>query len=99
MSITLERYELLNLIEDCMEVAIKRYRVEIGEIPAMITLAEAYRRYTQRKVDMWIKLELIIPIKRGSSRNSKVEVDYMKCEILNKETQHSYLTILNKSKG
>ncbi len=92
MSITLEIYELRNLIADCMEIAIKRYQVEKGETPSMITLSEAYRRYTQRKVDSWIRTGELLAVKRGESRNSKVEVSLIQCEILNKEGQHSYLT-------
>ena len=72
MEVTLQVYELRNLIADCMEVAIKRYQVEKGETPSMITLSEAYRRYTQRKVDAWIRSGQLLTVKRGESRNSKV---------------------------
>jgi len=78
-------HQFLNFLEDAMEVGATRALIKAGLEKPNITLAEAYRIYKRRKVDGWIRKKLIIKIKNGD-KNSRVELDRAKCELLNKET-------------
>jgi hypothetical protein len=91
------KHELLNLLEDIAELGATKALIKTGQTRSTITLSEAYRRYSTRKVDGWIKEGKIEKIKNGP-KNSKVELDLMRCEILNKETlTHRFETLLNDS--
>lgn len=90
MSITLELYQLRNFWKDASEIGATTALIKAGLVQANITQAEAWRRFKRHKVEKWVKLELVEPIKNGKT----VEFDLATLEILNKESQHSYLKII-----
>lgn len=92
MSINLELYQLKKFWEDASEIGATRALIKAGLVQANITQAEAWRRFKRHKVERWVRLNLIEPIKNGKT----VEFELVALEILNKETQHSYLTIINR---
>ena len=63
----MEQNELRQLLVSAAELGAKTALREAGLNKSQISKAEAYRRYSRKRVDMWIKNNDVIPIKKGAS--------------------------------
>lgn len=59
--------ELRQLLVTAAELGAKTALREAGLNKSQISKAEAYRRYSRKRVDMWIKNNDVVPIKKGTS--------------------------------
>ena len=64
--ITLDEGQLRQIIYTAAEQAAKHTLVRAGMEKTEITKNEAYRRFSRRKVDGWIKGAKLVPVKRGT---------------------------------
>lgn len=67
MNYLLEEGQLRQIIKTAAEQGAKHILVLAGLEKTEITKTEAYRRFSRRKVDNWIKEGDIIPTKRGKT--------------------------------
>lgn len=83
MEITLQKFELANLLRDASELAVKQYRIERGEEKPFISQSEAYRLFGEGVVKRWVK-EGLIKRKKDGNNTSTVRYDRLELEILAK---------------
>lgn len=81
MSVTLEEYQLQNLLTTASTLAVKRVLLELGLVKTFLSKTEAYKLYGRGTVERWISEGLIKPHKDGSD-SSKVRLERMRLEAL-----------------
>ncbi len=74
-------FELMNLLRDTAELAVKQYRIEKGEESSFISQREAYRLFGTGVVKRWVQ-EGLIKRKKDGSATSTVRYDRMELELL-----------------
>lgn len=74
----IEIIELRNMFLTAASLGSKNTLIALGLDKTEISKAEAYRQYSRRTVDQWIKQALIRPIKRGT----KVRLNALELEML-----------------
>lgn len=65
--VQIEIGQLRQLMIAANELGANRVLVELGMVKKEIKKAEAYRRYSRRTVDGWIRDGRLVPVKRGRS--------------------------------
>lgn len=83
MEITLQKYELANMLRDASEIAVQRYRIERGEERPFVSQREAYRLFGEGTVKRWVQ-EGLIKRKKDGNKTSTVRYDRLELEILSK---------------
>ncbi len=63
MLITLDTYQLQQMLNTAAELGASNVLVELGLNKTKITKAEAYRRYTRRLIDKWVRECKVTPVK------------------------------------
>jgi len=76
MTITLELYELKNLIMEMSELGVLNYTKTIEPKSDLISQQQAFERFGRRKVQRWIDNSLINHVRNGSEKNSKKNYSY-----------------------
>ena len=71
--IQLEEFQLRKIIECSAEVAVKSALCKLGLEKTQISKAEAYRRYSRRRIDRWVREGKITPVKSKGSVLFNVE--------------------------
>lgn len=82
-TITLELFELKNLLQDANELGAKTVLIEFGKIPPFVSQSEAYRLFGEGRVKRWVK-EGLIKRKKDGNNTSTVRYDRLELEILAK---------------
>ena len=83
MKLELEECQLRQMIFTAAEQGAKHALVGAGIDKTEINKAEAYRRYSRRSVDGWIKTGKITPIKRGTT----IKLNVLELDVLAKTNQ------------
>jgi hypothetical protein len=65
--VQLHENQLRQMLSTAAEMGAKEALREAGLDKTQVSKAEAYRRYSRKRVDGWIKNEKIIPVKIGNS--------------------------------
>lgn len=78
-TITLERIELVNLLSEAAALGAKKVLVETLQLKPYISKSEAYKKYSRRLVERWLKEGLIKQIKDGDSNHS-IRLDRLELE-------------------
>ncbi len=73
MTITLDQQQLLQMLTSAAQMGAASALVKLGINKTKITKAEAYRRYTRRLVDYWVREKKIKPVKIQGSTLLDVE--------------------------
>lgn len=81
--ITLSEYQLAELLTTANRLGAMKFAAETGLLKKAVTRAEAYRMYSRRLVDGWIRDSKIKPAKI----NNLVLLDAVELEILSKTNQ------------
>jgi len=68
----IKKNELFHLLTTVAELGAKNALIAAGIDKTEINLAEAYRRFSRKNVDAWIKGQYITPVKRGASTKIKL---------------------------
>jgi len=63
----IHEFQLRQMLSSAANLGAKNALREMGVDKTQISKAEAYRRYSRRRIDRWIKEGKIIPIKSKSS--------------------------------
>lgn len=91
MSITLEIYELRDLLRDANELGAVQALVSAGIVPEFISQRESYRLYGKGVVDRWVKEGLI---RRHKDGNNTSKIRYSKIELETLAKSNNRLTYL-----
>ena len=67
MTLTLDTYQLQVMLNAAAEMGAKKALVVAGLEKTQVSKAEAYRRYTRRRVDRWVKEHKVTLIKDNGS--------------------------------
>ena len=78
MKITLEEYQLSELLKTAARLGANKLAVDLGLVKTKISKSEAYRRYSKWMVDRWIREGKIKQVKNGG----KVLLDVQQLEEL-----------------
>jgi len=81
MSITLDKYQLMDIISGAVQLGVETAMVQSGLLKPYLTQTAAYKTYGRGRVDTWIKEGRITAHKSGA-RNSKVELDRLALQAL-----------------
>jgi len=81
MSITLDKYQLMDIISGAVQIGVETTLVQTGLLKPYLTLTTAYNMYGRKTVDKWIKEGRITAHKSGD-RNSKVQLDRLVLQAL-----------------
>ena len=65
--IKLQENELIKLLSTAAEMGANTALRDSGLSKPQITKADAYRRYSRKRVDKWIEDRLVLPVHFGSS--------------------------------
>lgn len=65
--IRLQEDQLRQMLSTAAEIGAKKALREAGLDKTHITKAEAYRRFSRKRIDGWISRGIIVPTKNGSS--------------------------------
>ena len=65
--VKLHEFQLRQMLSTAAEMGAKNALREMGVDKTQISKAEAYRRYSRRRVDRWVREEKIISIKSNNS--------------------------------
>jgi len=65
--VELHEFQLRQMLSTAAEMGAKNALREMGVDKTQISKAEAYRRYSRRRIDRWVKEGKIIPIKSKGS--------------------------------
>lgn len=71
-SINISERLLFNLLADAAELGARRAVERAGIAPSQVSLGQAYRLYKRPRVDKWIELGYVKPIKSGNKRMIEV---------------------------
>jgi len=75
----MEFLELKNLLADAVAIGCRKVQIETMQISPYISKNEAYKRYSRRLVDRWIREGAIKQIKDGDS-NYKIRINRLEIE-------------------
>lgn len=68
----IKKDELFSIMTTMAELGAKNALIAAGIDKTEISLAEAYRRFSRKNVDAWIKSEKLNAIKRGAATKIKL---------------------------
>ena len=88
MSITLELFELRNLLADAAELGATRALIHVGQLRPFLSQSEAYKIYGRKLIERWIK-EGLIKAEKDGARNSGVRLDRLRLEVLAKSSNRA----------
>ena len=77
----IEPFELRRMLEDCAEIAVKKFSIQTGLIKPYLKLSEAKALYGAATIERWIQ-EGLIKKKKDGPRNAMVRLDRMELETL-----------------
>ncbi|WP_295675919.1 hypothetical protein [uncultured Mucilaginibacter sp.] len=96
MPVTLELYELSNLLTDAAELGAKQMSIAAGLTPPFYSASQAYKLYGRKLVERWVEENLIKPCKDGD-RNHNLRYDSLRLEALAKSSNRiAYFTNIEK---
>ncbi|MDB5133425.1 MAG: hypothetical protein JWP37_28 [Mucilaginibacter sp.] len=96
MHITLELYELSNLLTDAAELGAKQMAINSGLTPPFLSASQAYKTYGRKLVERWVEEKLITPCKDGD-KNHNLRYDSMRLQALAKSSNRiAYFINLEK---
>jgi hypothetical protein len=81
MSITLDKYQLMDIISEAVRLGVETALVQSGLLKPYLTQTTAYEMYGRKTVEKWIKEGRITAHKSGD-RNSKVQLDRLALQTL-----------------
>lgn len=87
MQVTLEVYQLRNLLADAAEMGATKALSQSGAIKPYLSKSEAYKIYGRRNIDRWIKEKLLKKITDGIS--TKVRLDRSQLEAVAKSSNRA----------
>ena len=87
--------DLYTLLSTAAEYGAKKALVAAGLEKTEINLAEAYRRYSRKNIDAWIKSKQINTVKRGSS----IKIQLLDLEKVSLFVPVSSMTLINSIKN
>ncbi len=70
MEMTLDARQIRILMQDSMELGVKKTLVELGLLTPYLSKQQAYKMYGRAQVDRWLKEKLIGKIKDGTNTSS-----------------------------
>lgn len=79
MSITMEAYQLENLLLAIKKFTVKETLVELGLLKPFLTKTQAYKAYGQTTVKRWVEEGLVTLIKDGNN-SAMVRINRMEIE-------------------
>jgi len=65
--VQLQENQLRQMLSTATEMGAKEALREAGLDKTQVSKAEAYRRYSRKRVDGWIKNKIIMPVKAGKT--------------------------------
>lgn len=99
-AITLERYQIQELMTDCMELGAKKALVATGVLSQTVSKSEAIRIADSRSlIERWIK-EGLLGAHQDGGKTSKLRIDRLQLDILLKTANRStYLTVIERKQS
>lgn len=88
MEVTLQLFELKNLLTDAVELGAKKALIDAGISRPTISQTQAYELYGRARVDKWVKNRWIKRCKQGNNTSS-VTFDSLELQILDKTKQRA----------
>ena len=94
--VQLQENQLRQMLSTAAEMGAKEALREAGLDKTQVSKAEAYRRYSRKRIDGWIKNREIIPVKMGNS----VLLNVTELEAVSQTNQlySTHLRSINKNK-
>ena len=92
--ITMELYELINLMIDMAELGAANYAKNISPLNDNISQRAAYREFGEARVRRWIKSGLVGKIRSGTTIKSKIL--YSRAELLAADKAEKFNHIINR---
>lgn len=71
MEISISKYLLARLLADAAEMGAKKALESTGELKSSVSMTDAYKMYSRRTVDRWIKEGRIKPFRNTPNSNKK----------------------------
>ena len=85
MAVTIEKYELIKMMADTIELGANRALIEAGLLRSHLSGTQANKKYGESNVRRWIAGGLITPLKDGN-KNSAVRLDRIQLDIVAKSS-------------
>lgn len=92
--ITIELFELKNLCMEMAELGVANYVKSQAPAKDLISQREAYRLFQEKRVKDWKLSGLVVPVRTGSSKRSKLQ--YSRAELMAADKSEKINFIINK---
>ncbi|WP_214228597.1 hypothetical protein [Pedobacter sp. B4-66] len=81
MVVQIDLYKLEGLLQDAANLGATKALTDAGVLKPYLSKAEAYRIYSRRLIDRWLKENLLIPEKDGDG-GAKIRLSRVRLEVL-----------------
>ena len=94
MSVSLEVYQLKNLISEFSELGAANYAKIVNRQSDNMSQRQAYREFGESRVKNWDRQGLLSTVRNGTTNRSKII--YSRAELMTIESAEKLQTLINK---